>query len=140
MTIENQLEEIANRLTDIAHHLARIVDRDAPLDGAALRAFAVDDTPEKTARKAKDKTPDTAPGKAIEKPEPDPAPAQETAAAAKTYDDVKAAIGALSAAKGRDACIAVLQRFGAARAPDLKPEQYGPFVADCARVAAGGEP
>lgn len=42
-----------------------------------------------------------------------------------TLDEIKAAVLKLAATKGRDAAVAVLQSFGAAKAPELKPEQYG---------------
>lgn len=42
-----------------------------------------------------------------------------------TLDEIKAAVLKLAATKGRDAAVGVLQSFGAAKAPELKPEQYG---------------
>lgn len=45
------------------------------------------------------------------------------------YDDVKLAIVALVKAKGAPAAAAVLKEFGAAKGPELKPEQYAAFVA-----------
>lgn len=41
-----------------------------------------------------------------------------------SIDEVKVAVLKLAATKGRDAAVAVLQSFGAAKAPELKPEQY----------------
>ncbi len=58
-----------------------------------------------------------------------PAAAKPTAAESATYDDVKKAILKLSSAKGRDQVVSVLGQFGAAKGPDLKPEQYAAFVA-----------
>lgn len=52
-----------------------------------------------------------------------------------TYDQVKDAILALSKAKGRDAVVKLLTQFGAAKGPDLKPEQYAEFH-KAAEVAA----
>ena len=46
-----------------------------------------------------------------------------------TYDEVKAVIVKMSGAKGRDQVLAVLGQFGAARGPDLKPEQFADFIA-----------
>jgi hypothetical protein len=42
----------------------------------------------------------------------------------------------LARAKGRDAAVAVLGEFGAARLPDVKPEQFAAIVAACEK--AGG--
>lgn len=82
-----------------------------------------------------------APAKAEPKPkvEPKPAPAPEPAVedtpeahatpadpeTLVTLDEIKAAVLKLAATKGRDAAVGVLQSFGAAKAPELKPEQYG---------------
>lgn len=69
------------------------------------------------------------------KPAPAPAPVVEDTPEAHatpadpetlvTIDEVKAAVLKLAATKGREAAVAVLQSFGAAKAPELKPEQYG---------------
>ncbi|WP_374312467.1 hypothetical protein [Dongia sp.] len=59
------------------------------------------------------------------KPSANDAPqAQNANAASIPYDDVKAAILKLSAAKGRDAAVAVLKQFGVAKGTELTPEQY----------------
>jgi hypothetical protein len=59
------------------------------------------------------------------KPAANDAPqAQNANAASIPYDDVKAAILKLSAAKGRDAAVAVLKQFGVAKGTELTPEQY----------------
>lgn len=42
-----------------------------------------------------------------------------------SYDDVKA----LVLSSPREKVVPVLQKFGAAKAPDLKPEQYADFIA-----------
>lgn len=60
------------------------------------------------------------------------APVLESAApvlASVTYDHVKAAILKLSQIKDRQAAATLLNEFGAARGPDLAPEQYSTFVA-----------
>lgn len=69
------------------------------------------------------------------KPTPAPAPVVEDTPEAHatpadpetlvTIDEVKAAVLKLAATKGREAAVAVLLSFGAAKAPELKPEQYG---------------
>lgn len=58
------------------------------------------------------------------------APAQvKEEAAAVTYDDVKKAILAYQTANGREATIAALKSFGAAKGTDLKPEQFADALA-----------
>lgn len=61
-----------------------------------------------------------------------PAPAP----AAPTYDDVKAAVLALSAKKGRDAAAAVLKDLGVAKATELKPEQFAAAISACSTALA----
>lgn len=56
---------------------------------------------------------------------------------APTYDDVKAKVLTLSKDKGRDQVVAILQRYGVAKAPDLKPEQYADIIADIDAIIAG---
>ena len=74
--------------------------------------------------------------KAAAKPAPEPV-VEDTPEAAATpadpetlvsLDEIKAAVLKLAATKGRDAAVAVLQSFGAAKAPELKPEQYAPAL------------
>jgi hypothetical protein len=55
--------------------------------------------------------------------------AEPAAAEAATYQDAASAITKLSRAKGRDAAVAVLQQFGAAKLPDVKPEQFADVIA-----------
>jgi hypothetical protein len=55
-----------------------------------------------------------------------------------TYDGhVKPAILTIAKEKGRDIVTALLQRFGAGKGPDLKPEQFADFHRDAQRVLAG---
>lgn len=77
--------------------------------------------------------------KSAPKAEPTKAKAEQPTPAAEphaeqpvaTYEQVKTAILEVSRAKGRDAAVALLAQFGAARDPELqdKPETFGPFVA-----------
>lgn len=48
---------------------------------------------------------------------------------APTYQDAANAINALAKAKGRAAAVAVLAAFGAAKLPDVKPEQFADVIA-----------
>lgn len=59
-----------------------------------------------------------------------PAPPAAAGAAAITYDQVKTAVNALAKAKGRDAVIAALAKFGLAKATDAKPEQWPDLLAE----------
>lgn len=54
----------------------------------------------------------------------------ESAAAAVevTYQEAAAAITSLSRVKGRDAAVALLKKFGAAKLPDVKPEDFAAIV------------
>lgn len=53
-----------------------------------------------------------------------------------TYDQVKPLILKINADKGRNAAAAALSKFGVTKGPDLKPEQYAPFVAHANEVLA----
>jgi hypothetical protein len=56
-----------------------------------------------------------------------------------TYDGhVKPAILTIASKKGRDTVTALLQRFGAGKGPDLKPDQYAEFH-DLAQKTLAGE-
>lgn len=54
---------------------------------------------------------------------------------AATYSDAAAAVTALAKAKGRDAAVAVLKDFGAAKLPDIKPEDFAAVIAACEKAA-----
>jgi hypothetical protein len=56
---------------------------------------------------------------------------------APTYDAVKDRVIALSKEKGREPTIALLQRHGVTKAPELKPAQYADFIADVDALLAG---
>jgi len=62
---------------------------------------------------------------------PEPVAEQPAAADAPAIAvaDVNAAIIALAKAKGRDAAVGVLGKFGVAKVPELKPEQYADVLA-----------
>lgn len=59
-----------------------------------------------------------------------PAPAaQATPATTIDYQVAATAITKLSRIKGRDAAVALLAQFGAAKLPDVKPEQFEAIIA-----------
>lgn len=73
---------------------------------------------------------------AAEKPAPavteaEPEKQEETAgtAAAVEYATVSKHITESVKSKGRDAVVATFNQFGAAKGPELKPEQYADFIA-----------
>lgn len=63
-------------------------------------------------------------------------PATPAAEPEPTYQDAAAAITKLSRTKGRDAAVALLAKFGAAKLPDVKPEQFAEIIK--AAIAAMG--
>ena len=78
--------------------------------------------------------PTDASAKAAAKPPVPEAPRGD--ASALTYDDVKLAVIAVTKAKGRDAAVALLAKFGAQKAPDLRVEQYAAVCAAAAGMLA----
>ena len=48
---------------------------------------------------------------------------------APTYQDAAAAVTKLSKASGRDAAVALLAEFGAAKLPEVKPEDFAALIA-----------
>jgi hypothetical protein len=63
-----------------------------------------------------------------EKNTTDISPPSESEFAPVTYDDVKKATNALSAAKGRDVTIDALSRFGVKRATELDEGQWSEYI------------
>ncbi len=58
---------------------------------------------------------------------------------APTYEDAKTAVLKLGKAKGRQATLDVLSRFGATKLPDVQPEAFADLIALVEGVIAGGE-
>ncbi len=69
----------------------------------------------------------------------DTSPPSEPESKAVSYDDVKKATNALSAAKGRDTTIAVLSRFGVKKATELDAAQWDDYIEHAGKVTEGGE-
>jgi hypothetical protein len=55
---------------------------------------------------------------------------------APTYQAAADAVTKLARTKGRDAAVAVLNEFGAAKLPDVKPEQFAAIIAACEKAGA----
>jgi hypothetical protein len=67
---------------------------------------------------------------------PEQKPAAEPEAPAVDYTQVKAAVMAVSKAKGREAAVELLGEFDAKVGGDLTEDQWGPFLARAAEVLA----
>ena len=148
----------AENLTDAlaaAHTLAGMdsekVGNTAPGVAGALKAApaAAEAKPEKPKAAAAKKDAPAASSQAGAKQETttQPAAAQEKTSSAPaaqpsgeevTYDGhVKPAILTIAKEKGRDTVTALLQRFGAGKGPELKPEQFAEFHALAQKTLAG---
>lgn len=55
---------------------------------------------------------------------------------APTYQATAVAVTKLAHTKGREVAVAVLTKFGAAKLPDVKPEQFAAVIAECEAVGA----
>lgn len=55
---------------------------------------------------------------------------------APTYQATADAVTKLARTKGRDAAVAVLNEFDAAKLPDVKPEQFAAIIAACEKAGA----
>lgn len=67
------------------------------------------------------------------------APTESTAtevAQEVTYKEAADAVTKLARTKGREAAVAVLTKFGAAKLPDVKPEHFAAVIAECEAVGA----
>jgi len=120
-------------------------------DAKPAKAKAEGSTAEKPKAEAKKQTADSAssaPG-ATPATTAQPAAAQDktsstTDAQANTgageevsYDQVKSLILTIASKQGRDKVTALLQRFGAAKGPELKQDQYAEFVVTAQKVLDG---
>lgn len=63
-------------------------------------------------------------------------PSSEPESAPVTYDDVKKATNALSAAKGREVTVDTLSRFGVKRATELDEGQWADYISYAEKVTA----
>lgn len=137
-----------------AHHLAGIDTPTAPATGSAPAAATTEKTKataEKPKADAKKQTADSAssaPG-ATPATTAQPAAAQDKTSSTTdaqpntgageevSYDQVKSLILTIASKQGRDKVTALLQRFGAAKGPELKQDQYAEFVVTAQKVLDG---
>lgn len=153
MSLEVAIQENTNAIRALIAALANGV----PTTAAQVAAVVTEAKPEKAAKKEA--------ARAEAKPEAQAAAATETAQAteqkpetltqmtageaekalhghannpadAPTYQATADAVTKLAREKGRDAAIAVLTKFGAAKLPDVKPEQFAAVIAECEAVGA----
>ena len=142
MSLEATIAENTAALRD----LIAAIGKGIPTTHAQVAAVVAEAKPEATAKK-----PDGAAQTAETKPTATSAAAEQAAreaaaaaaaqatealnghadkpADAPTYQDAANAINALAKAKGRAAAVAVLAAFGAAKLPDVKPEQFADVIA-----------
>lgn len=154
MSLEQAITDHAGALRELAaairSTLPSIGSRSAELDAATDKVIADAKKPaaatasspsgaerQTTALKAsaqggEEKKPDAAKEPTGSKPEAGPASSD-----APTYDDVKTKVLALAQAKGRDTVLALLQRHGVAKAPDLKEGQWARVIEDADAIMAG---
>lgn len=71
----------------------------------------------------------TAPAAAVPTPSAPAAITVESTAGAPSYQDAAVAITNLSKTKGREVAVALLNRFDAAKLPEVKPEQFADLIA-----------
>ena len=128
----------AAALAALAAFLAKDKDAAAPAPkpAAAPAAAAGQNTAAAPAAAAPEKTASAPPPAAASAADTSPASTAATDTPV-AYDQVKALILKLNTAKGRDALVAALGKFGVAKGPELKPEQYAEFVDHANQVIAG---
>lgn len=135
MPIENSIDKLADAINTLA----------AAIAGKTVAADAKTPAPEKVAEKkqaAATKPADTPPTATAEKaaaPETKAEPSEEKASGSTTEVDfetqIRKPIVAMAGGGRREQAIAILKQFGAAKASEIKPEDYA--AAAAAIVAAG---
>jgi|SRR5580765_1196681 len=129
MSLESSIDLLTKAINDlIAVHGVKIPERTGELGVFnPLKIIETEPKKEKETKKSEPTTPKSSEASAPTTAESLPEP---------TYDDVKKIILAISG-KSRNKVIALLARYGAAKGPDLKPEQYALFVVEGNAVLAG---
>lgn len=126
---ETAKEEAKGKATTAKKEAAKPEAKDEPK--AEAQAAAATETAQATEQKPEALTQMTAgeAGKALHGHANNPADAP-------TYQATADAVTKLGREKGRDAAIAVLTKFGAAKLPDVKPEQFAAVIAACEEAGA----
>lgn len=124
------------KTTPCAAHDAETAKEEAKAPATVKKEAAAKKEVQKAAEAVKPEAASTQPtAETTAAPEPKAEPSAASADA-PTYQDAAAAITKLSRAKGRDAAVAVLASFGAAKLPDVKPEQFADVIAAAAKAEA----
>lgn len=124
MSLELAITENTNAIRD----LIAAIGNGLHATGAQVAAVVKEAKPkaEKKQETAKPEVADT-PTTAAETAAPEQK-AESSEAKPATYDDAAKAITGLAKAKGRDAAMAVLAQFSAAKLPDVKPEDFAAVI------------
>jgi hypothetical protein len=140
MSLEQAITDHASALRELAAAIRGTISTANNITAATDKVISTAKTTAAATSAAKEvaqgddaKKPAATPAAAGSKSEAGPA----SSSTAPTYDDVKAKVLALSKDKGRDQVVALLQRHGVEKAPELKPEQYADIIADADRIIAG---
>lgn len=142
MSLEATIQENTNAIRELiaaikagvpttAAQVAAVVTEAKPTT-AAKETTAKKTTPAEKAEPAP--TQPTAEAGAAAAPEKKDEPSAQ--AATPNYQATADAVTKLAREKGRDAAVAVLKEFGAAKLPDVKPEQFADVIAACQKAGA----
>lgn len=138
MSLEATIQENTAALRDLIAVLAKgATPTAAQVEAVATEAKAEKASAKKTQAAATQELPTpTASDNSASSSPATPAAEPELQATNPTYQDAAGAITKLSRTKGRDAAVALLTKFGAAKLPDVKPEQFAAVIA-AANIAMG---
>lgn len=135
MSLEQAIQANTAALRDLIAAIANGIPTTAQQVAAVVEEAKVEEKPAKKGKPEKTEAPKQEVA-ATPEPKEEAAPVADDAPEA-TYQDAAAAITALSKAKGRDAAVALLKKFGASKLPEVKPEDFATIVADAtAQVGA----
>jgi len=115
--------------------LAQAIAASVGMATAAYQTGQVIGEASKTAKVAAVKKTEEPPPPAPEPPATKPAPVQESTGTEVTYKEASEAVIALQRSHGKNAALAVLKQFGAARLPEVPATQYEAVVAACCNAA-----
>lgn len=135
MSLEQAIQENTAAINRLIAAITNGIPTTAQQVAAVVEEAKVEEKPAKKGKAEKAETPKQEVA-ATPEPKEEVAPVADDAPAV-TYQDAAAAITALSKAKGRDAAVALLKKFGASKLPEVKEEDFAAIVADAnAQVGA----
>jgi hypothetical protein len=140
-------EAIPNLLADLLHEQRLTRDAIITLAEAIAGARAKSAETVKAAKPEASEEKPVAAAQSVKAPAPtaqtatpetveSPSEPEQAAEVAVSVADLNAAIIGLAKSKGREAAVAVLTQFGAAKVPELKPSQYADVLAAVKAAAA----